>query len=135
MSVILQPHVEERLRTNVMAWLASVRPDGRPHCIPVWFLWEGTTLLIFSKPNTQKVRNLRQNCFVTLMLDETKNGSDLVILEGTAELLERGEGREALQAYGEKYCEGLQRIGVMAEQFTMLYSQAIRITPIRLIMG
>jgi hypothetical protein len=70
-----------------------------------------------------------------LALDDTKNGRDVVILEGTAELLERGEGREVLEAYGEKYREGLQNIGVTAEQFTMLYSQSIRVTPVRLITG
>jgi PPOX class probable F420-dependent enzyme len=135
MAIILNPHVEERLRSDEMAWLITVRPAGRPHSVPVWFLWEGVTLLIFSKPNTQKIRNLRQNQYATVTLDDTKGGQDVVILEGTAVLLERGEGREALQAYGQKYREGLQRIGVTAEQFTMLYSQPIRITPARLITG
>src|SRR5258706_5932062 len=133
MSVVLQPHVEERLRSNEMIWLVTVRPDGRPHSIPVWFLWEGATILIFSKRNTQKIRNLRQNPSVTLTLDDTKKG--VVILEGTAELLGQGEGREALQAYGEKYREGLRRIGVTVEAFTTLYSQPIRVTPVRLITG
>ena len=54
MSVFLQPHVEERLRSNEMIWLVTVRRDGRPHSIPVWFLWESATLLIFSKRNAQK---------------------------------------------------------------------------------
>jgi PPOX class probable F420-dependent enzyme len=133
MSVVLQPHVEERLRSNEMIWLVTVRPDGRPHSIPVWFLWESATLLIFSKRNSQKIRNLHQNHSVTLALDDTKKG--VVILEGTAELLGRGEGREALQAYGEKYREGLRRIGVTVDAFTTLYSQPIRVTPVRLITG
>jgi PPOX class probable F420-dependent enzyme len=135
MSIVIQPHVEERLRSDRMIWLTTVRPNGRPHTIPVWFVWENATLLIFSKAEAQKVRNLHQNHFAMLALDDTKNGSDVVILEGTAELLERGEGREVLEAYGEKYREGLQSIGVTAEQFTMLYSQPIRVTPIRLITG
>ncbi len=135
MSVVLQPHVEERLRSDRMVWLTTVRPNGRPHTIPVWFLWENATILIFSKVKTQKVRNLHQNPSVMLALDDTKNGRDVVILEGTAELLERGEGRDVLEAYSEKYREGLQSIGVTAEQFTMLYSQPIRVTPVRLITG
>ena len=133
MSVVLQPHVEERLRSDEMVWLTTVRPDGRPHNIPVWFLWESATILIFSKPNSQKIRNLRQNQSVTLALDDTKKG--VVILEGTAELLGRGDGSAALQAYGENYREGLGRIGVTVEAFTTLYSQPIRVTPVRLISG
>jgi PPOX class probable F420-dependent enzyme len=135
MSVDLQPHVQERLRSDKMIWLTSVRPDGRPHNIPVWFLWEGATILLFSKSNAQKVRNLQQNRSVTLALDNTSDGQDVVVLEGTAELLGRGEGREGLQAYGEKYRAGLQGIGVTAEQFTMLYAQAIRVTPVRSFTG
>jgi PPOX class probable F420-dependent enzyme len=131
MSVVLQPHVEERLRSDEMIWLTTVRPDGRPHSIPVWFFWESATILIFSKPNTQKIRNLRQNPSVTLALDDTKKG--VVILEGAAELLGQGDGSVTLQAYGEKYREGLRRIGVTIEAFTTLYSQPIRVTPVRLI--
>ena len=131
MSVIIQPHVEELLRSDEIVWLTTVRPDGRPHSVPVWFLWDGATVLIWSKPSTQKIRNLRQNHSVTLALDDTKKG--VVILEGTAELLGRGDGSVTLQAYGEKYSEGLRRIGRTAEEFTKLYSQPIRITPVRLI--
>jgi PPOX class probable F420-dependent enzyme len=131
MSVTIQPHVEERLRSDEMVWLTTVRPDGRPHSVPVWFLWDGATVLIWSKPNTQKIHNLRQNHSVTLALDDTKKG--VVILEGTAELLGRGDASERLQAYGEKYRDGLRRIGRTAEELTTLYSQPIRVTPVRLI--
>ncbi len=133
MSIVLQPHILERLRTDELAWLTTVRSDGRPHSVPLWFLWENSAILIFSKQSTQKIRNLRHNHFITFALADIKNGHDVVILEGTAELLQRGQTNEALQAYGEKYREGLQRIGVPVEAFTTLYSQPIRITPARLI--
>jgi hypothetical protein len=29
---------EERLRNEGVAWLATVRPDGQPRSVPVWFL-------------------------------------------------------------------------------------------------
>jgi PPOX class probable F420-dependent enzyme len=135
MSVILQPHVEERLRSDEMIWLLTVRPDSRPHGVPVWFLWEEPTVLIFSKPNNQKIRNLRENSAVSLAFDNTKNGSDVAILEGTAELVEPGDRATTLQAYGDKYRAGLQKIGVTVEIFTALYSQLIRITPNRLLTG
>ena len=135
MSVILPSHMEERLLTDRMLWLVSVRPDGRPHSAAVWFLWEDAALLIFSKPNTQKIRNLRQNSQVVVMLDDTKDGSDIITLEGVAELLERAEVQKVLPAYSEKYRDGLRRIGVTMEQFTQLYSQPIRVTPTRLVGG
>jgi len=69
-------HRDERLRKDPIIWLSSVRPDGRPHLVPVWFLWYGETILIFSQPNAQKIRNLRQNTNVILALDDTKDGDD-----------------------------------------------------------
>ena len=82
MSIVIQPEMEEWLRSRELAWLYTVRPDGRPHSVPVWFFWEGETILIFSRPDTQKTRNLQQNQAVTLALDEARKG--VVILEGTA---------------------------------------------------
>src|SRR6185437_16095997 len=79
-----QAHAAERLRSATILWLASVRPDERPHLVPVWFLWEGATILIFSKPKNQKIRNLRQNPAVTVSLDDTDEGDDVVVLEGVA---------------------------------------------------
>jgi PPOX class probable F420-dependent enzyme len=61
-------HALERLQNDIIIWLSTVRPDGRPHLVPVWFLWDGQTILIFSKPD-QKIRNLRQNPAVMLGLD------------------------------------------------------------------
>ncbi len=52
-------HIDRRLRTGPIIWLGSVRPDGRPHLVPVWFLWDGTTITIYSQPKAQKIRNLQ----------------------------------------------------------------------------
>ena len=62
-------HIDERLRAELMMWLSTVQPDGRPHLVPVWFLWDGRTILIFSRPNQQKLRNLRHNPNVVVALD------------------------------------------------------------------
>jgi hypothetical protein len=31
--------------------LASVRRDGRPHVVPLWFIGDGETIVAFSKPH------------------------------------------------------------------------------------
>src|SRR5437879_8432338 len=84
-------HIDERLRSDIMIWLNTVRPDGRPHSAAVWFLWDGSQFLIFSQPNTQKIRNLQHNPNAVLALDNTKNGSDVIVIEGKAELLKQGD--------------------------------------------
>src|SRR6266704_2908532 len=109
-------HIDKRLRAELMMWLSTVRPDGRPHLVPVWFLWDGETILIFSQPNQQKLRNLQHN-------------PDVVMIAGKAELLNDPGMSTALPAYAEKYKERLELYGWSGESMAQDYSQAIRITP------
>jgi len=128
-------HADERLRADWIVWLCTVRPDGRPHAVPVWFVWDGQSALIFSQPEKQKVRNLRQNPNVTLALDDTKRGDDAVIVEGTAELLASADDPALASqraAYLKKYAEGIRDIGLTPETMLASYSQPIRITPARI---
>jgi PPOX class probable F420-dependent enzyme len=124
-------HVDERLREDLILWLGSVRPDGRPHLVYVFFLWDGKNILIFSKPTSQKIRNVQHNPDVTLALDGTKNGEDMVILEGKAELLHDPAVNLTLPAYAAKYDSLLKRVGLTPEAMAAVYSQALLITPTR----
>ena len=124
-------HIDQRLRENAIVWLTSVRPDGRPHAVAVWFLWDGETILIFSQPNNQKVRNLRHNPNVLLAIDDTREGADPITIEGQATLLESGATSTTQDTYVAKYGEGIKRIGYTPEQMAAVYSQGIRIVPTR----
>lgn len=126
-------HIDQRLRENVIAWLTTVRPDGRPHAVAVWFLWDGETFLIFSKPNQQKLRNLQNNPHVLLLIDDTRQGSDPISIEGTATLLPPGEADITLDSYVKKYGEHIKGIGFTPESMAAAYSQAIRIVPTRVV--
>jgi PPOX class probable F420-dependent enzyme len=122
-------NAEQRLRSDIIAWLTTVGSDGRPYTVPVWFLWDGSTLLIFSQPHKQKIRNLRKNGRVTLALDDTKQGEDVVIIEGTAELLDDPDISATLPAYVEKYVAKMQNLGWTPETFAADFSLGIRVTP------
>ena len=126
-------HVEERLQTEPIIWLSSVRADGRPHLVPVWFYWDGSTVLIFSQPNNQKIRNLRHNPNVMLALEAKDGGDDVVLFEGKAELLQQPSSQVLPSGYEQKYAEGLKNIGMTKEQMLASYSQPIRITPTKFI--
>ncbi len=76
-------HADQRLHSNIIGWLTTVGSEGRPYTVPVWFLWDGQTILIFSQPHKQKVRNLRKNAHVTLALDDTKRGRTSLSLRAT----------------------------------------------------
>ena len=126
-------HIDTRLRHEPIIWLSSVRPDGRPHLVPLWFVWDGKAILFFSKPTAQKVRNLRHNPQAMLALDSADEGEDIVLLEGRAELLGEGAPRSTLPAYAEKYAALMARLGMAADWHAAEYNQAIGVTIERLV--
>ena len=125
-------HAEQRLQSNRIAWLTTVGGDGRPYTVPIGFVWEGQTLLIFSQPKKQKLRNIRKNPRVTLALDETERGQDVVIVEGTAELIDDPQISMKMPAYVEKYGASIESMGWTLESMAADYSQAIRVTPTKI---
>jgi PPOX class probable F420-dependent enzyme len=122
-------HVDQRLREEPIIWFTTVRPDGRPHTVPVWFLWDGETFLIFSQPGNLKIRNLQRNPHITLALDDTKQGGDVITVEGEAELLSEPSRNVVVPAFGEKYASMMQEMGADPKRMLEDYSQPIRIKP------
>jgi PPOX class probable F420-dependent enzyme len=75
---------EERLIESHDYWVVSVWPDGRPHAMPVWGVWEDTSLLFSSGGQSRKVRNLRADPRCVVAVQDT---NDPVVVEGTAEIV------------------------------------------------
>jgi PPOX class probable F420-dependent enzyme len=124
-----QAHIDERLRNDPIIWLSTVRPDGRPHSVAVWFLWDGDEILIFSIPDNQKIRNIRHDPRVFLALDDTKQGEDVITVEGVAELIDDPAVNTTLPAYAQKYADHLKDMNWTPESMSQRYSQTIRIKP------
>ena len=98
-------HTSERLSAEPVIWLGTVRPDGRPHNVPVWFAWHDPMVLIFSMPKTAKVADVRLSSAVSLALDSADGGQDIVLAEGRAELIAGAERHPHFLAgkFREKY--------------------------------
>lgn len=76
--------VEARLEAATHVWLATVRPDGRPHTVPVDGLWLHGAAWFGGSAETVKHRNLLADGRATLHLADAESA---VIVEGTAELV------------------------------------------------
>jgi PPOX class probable F420-dependent enzyme len=127
-------HVQTRLRGNLMAWLTTVSPTGKPESVPVWFLLreEDETVLVYSQPGKPKLRNVEQNPQVVLALDVTDLGRDIISLDGQARVAPEFGPADKEASYRAKYTE---RIGAMfgdAERFGAIFSVPLLITPRRL---
>ncbi|RKS68753.1 PPOX class probable F420-dependent enzyme/PPOX class probable F420-dependent enzyme [Actinomadura pelletieri DSM 43383] len=77
----------ERLESARNFWLCTVRPDGRPHAMPVWGAWDGAALLFSSSAPSRKILNLRANPQVVVT---TEGAEEPVVIEGHAEILTDG---------------------------------------------
>ncbi len=125
--------VETRLRSNLIAWLTTVRPDGQPASVPVWFLLrEDGTILLYSQPGKAKLRNIVANPKVSLALDVTDIGRDVVRVEGTIQQVHDQPAAHEQPAYLAKYIERMAALFDTPEKFAELFSAALVITPGRL---
>ena len=122
---------ERRLHEEEIAWLTTVRVDGQPQSVPVWFLWDGQTFLIYSQPDRQKLRNISRNPRVDLNLNSNAYGGDIVRVEGMAEIVEDAPSANEVPEYVEKYRAAIARIGFDPDSFARAYSVPLRVAPTR----
>lgn len=124
--------IDDRVDGRDQVWLSSIRPDGSPHLVAAWFAWEGDAIVVLTKPDSQKVRNLRRDPRVMIGIGSFGGDSDIELIEAVAEVAPGPtEGATLPEAFARKYAAMLERLGVTAERFAAVYSQVIRIRPTR----
>jgi PPOX class probable F420-dependent enzyme len=121
--------VARRLEEERIIWLTTVDSNGSPQPRPVWFLWDGKTILVFSRKAGYKIQHIQNNGKVSLNLDSDGQGGDIVVLLGNAIIEETAISAEQIEQYFEKYTQGLARLNMTPEEFQRSYSVVIRISP------
>ena len=113
--------------------LATVRKDGRPHVVPIWFVLDGDTLVFTTGEASVKAANMRRNPRIAFCVDDETPPYAYIIIEGTASfstdsdallywathIAGRYMGEDLAEAYG-------KRNGVPGELL-------VRVTPTRVI--
>ncbi len=79
--VLMWQAVESELVAARHYWLASTRPDGRPHVVPRWGVWVDDRFYYDGAPTTRHSRNVERNPAAVLHLE---SGSRVVIVEGSS---------------------------------------------------
>ncbi len=91
----------EQLEKSRNYWVATTRPDGRPHVSPVWGIWLDDCTMFGTSRESRKGRNLAANPEVVVHVE---SGDDVVILEGRVEeLTDRATLVRYADAYEAKY--------------------------------
>ncbi|MCA9878896.1 MAG: TIGR03667 family PPOX class F420-dependent oxidoreductase [Thermomicrobiales bacterium] len=121
--------VATRLANDQVIWLATVDGYGTPQPVPVWFYWDGHTVLVYSQPDQPKLRNIARNHRVSLNFNSDFHGGDVVVLVGDAALDPAASPADQHQAYVEKYAGGIESISMTPASFAAAYSVAVRVTP------
>ncbi len=97
--------------------IATVRADGRPHIVPIWFDLDADNNVYFETgASTVKARNMRRDPRISLCVDDERPPYAFAILEGTVTFVEDSEallrwatsiagrymGADKAEAYGKR---------------------------------
>ncbi len=92
--------IDSRLLTERNIWLATVRPDGRPHLVPIWFVWVHERIYICTEGSSVKVKNIAANPRASAALED---GNKPIIAEGRAIILQRPYPDGVIDEFKQKY--------------------------------
>jgi PPOX class probable F420-dependent enzyme len=123
-------HAKRRLRQEQIVWLTTVASDAddSPLPRPVWFHWDGRTVLILSEKGKAKLRHISRNPRVALNFNTDDDGGDVTIILGAAHILAR-QPRARIAAYLKKYRAGIKDLGMTAGKFKDSFAVPIQVIP------
>ena len=90
-----------RLEGAMLYWLATVRPDGRPHVMPLLGVWVDGALHFVAGATTRKARNLERESHRVITADS--QGLHLVLEGEAATVRDEEELHRVAGVYASKY--------------------------------
>ena len=91
---------EERLERCRNFFIATTRPSGRPHAMPVWGVWTDGLFVFSTAITSVKSENLKENAAVAITVEV---GIDALVLEGEAFLAQLDQVPGFTDNYKKKY--------------------------------
>lgn len=91
---------DPRLETDRNIWLATTRPDGRPHLTPIWFVCVNEKIYVCTQSKAVKAKNVLIYPSVAFSLED---GNKPLIGEGTALIIKDDYPENIIEAFKNKY--------------------------------
>jgi len=123
-------HAQSQLKRENVIWLVTAGRDRRPQAVPVWYLWDGTSFLIYAQSGV-KVRHVKENPYVELHLNTDEVGDVVVRASGHATIPKSQPPANKNPAYLRKYRSQIRNIGMTADEFAEKYRYPIRVRRLR----
>ena len=127
LALLDDPVAQELLHSTNLARLAYTWRDGTPRAIPIWFHWDGETIVLGTPPAAPKTRALSSNPKVALTIDSDEWPYRALLIRGTAHV-------ETMDGVTPEYAASAQRYfgaeggRAWVERMRQMTSQMARIT-------
>jgi PPOX class probable F420-dependent enzyme len=121
----------ERLETALIGWMTTINPDGQPQSSPLWFLWAGGEILVYSHKRAPRNDSIADRPLVSFNLNTDAHGDDVLTMEGTARIDAGAPTASENEPYLAKYRGMLDSYGWTPDYFSGEYPVPIRIEPTR----
>ena len=129
-AALAEARLDRFLTSEPVVWLSTVRPDGAPHLVPIWFTvgrHVAARLLEAGSPEGAQPAGQPVACSRSA---SPRTTSTSALAEARAEL-PTAPATELPDAHLAKYADRMAALGLSPEEFLATYSQVMRITPTR----
>jgi len=121
----------DRLAAELIGWLTTINPDGQPQSSPIWFLWAGDEILIYSGKRAPRNDNVAERQRVAFNLNTDAGGGNVVTMEGEARIDLTAASPVENAAYLAKYRGLIHESGWTLEYFAAEYPVPVLVRPTR----
>lgn len=122
--------VNIRLIEEEVIWFTTVSPNGTPTPNPLWFFWDGEVIIVYSQPESFRVRNIKLNSKVAIHLDGADVlGNNVIIMNGDASL--HPGCTKIHPGFLEKYIHLESSLNMKVDEMIAAYSVEIRVKPLK----
>ena len=90
MPVAIPDSHRDLLEKPLVVVLATITPEGKPHAVPIWRIFDGEHILMSADYGTRKHKNVLSNPQVSVLAIDPTNSYRYLLVEGTAEAVEQG---------------------------------------------
>lgn len=98
--------LDELLLTERVMRLATVGADGRPHVVPLWFVWDGTRFWVNNLNRSRRTRDLEAGRAASFVVDAGEVYAELRGVSGDVEARFVDDGEDTIdvrRAFAAKY--------------------------------